>query len=71
MWPRDDMVRAAIKAQRTAQDDGCHSSVVLFNIAVDVVARMAIENAASIAEKHGDPQVEDAINQLKDHHSLG
>lgn len=71
MWTRDDMLTAVKDAQRRALMEQCMSAEIHLKIAIDTAARMAIDNAATVAEQHGDPEIEGAINTLKDVHDLG
>ena len=71
MWTRDDIQREADAARERAVRRDCHSVPILARIMMDVAARMALDNAATVAESHGDPTIEDAINALKDQFPLG
>ncbi len=66
MWTRDDIQKAAEQARKEALAHQCYSMPILEKIMMDTAARMALDNAATIAERHGDPEIEDAINDLKD-----
>lgn len=71
MWTRDDMLAAIKVAPRRSHTDGCFSAETHLKIAIDTAARMALDNAATVAERYGDPEIESAINDLKDDHHLG
>jgi hypothetical protein len=66
MWTRDDIHRAAEDAKERAVQGQCLSKDVLQKVMLDVAVRMALDNAATVAERFGDPEIESAIKDLKD-----
>lgn len=68
MWTRDDIKKAAIEK---VISKGRISGDILQDIMLDVAACMALDNAASVAEGYGDPEIEHAINKLKDMFTTG
>jgi len=69
MWSRDDILRAA---KRASEEYLRHNQSADINTAVivDTVARMVLDNASEVAERHGDPEIEYAINGMKDAFNL-
>lgn len=69
MWSREDIIAASRRASRdylkSNQSADIHAAVV-----VDTIASMVLDNAATVAEQHGDPEIEDAINALKKNFTL-
>lgn len=71
MWTREDIQRAARAAREKAIQDQTLSVERLTDIMLGVAARMALDNAATTAERIGDPEIRDAIDALKDQFPLG
>ena len=64
MWTRDDIIAEAKKVEREYLANN-QSTVILRKLVIDAVARLVLDNAATIAEQYGDPEIEAAINALK------
>ena len=69
MWTRDDIIARAAQARIDYLRHN-QSAHICHMVVVDTVARFVLDNAATVAEQHGDPEIEQAINDLKDQFSL-
>ena len=66
MWSRDDIYKEARAARDRAVANQCFSVPILEKIMMNVAARMALENAATIAHtRYGDVSIRDAIDDYK------
>ena len=70
MWDRDDIHKQARMARDKAIADGCQSKVELEATLMDNAITLALDNAASIAESYGRPDIEIAIDDHRDAYPL-
>lgn len=64
MWTREDIIEKAARAEAEYLRYN-QSARICREVIVDTVAQLVLDNAATVAEQHGDPEIEDAINNLK------
>ncbi len=70
MWTRQDILKGVADAKLRYLEHN-QSARICEEIVIDTAIRMALDNAAAVAEQHGDPQIEDAIHDLQDQFTLG